>query len=198
MKKTVGTYLYGHIIAMALSGVASALFYTSTDKWFTGESYSAMWLLPLAFLAAMAYLVGYLLGRTQEKPLAAKDCWNTAMLFYIISLIALGLLWKMDGYELLNIWNLPLFVPMVGLNDFVGHFGAAGAEYGKFWTTDTYQNIVYPLLGLLAAAIEPMCFTLGLTRKGKKPVSAEQNENSAASSASAGAAIINEENNTNA
>ena len=55
----------------------------------------------------------------------------------------------------------------------------------------------YAALALLAA-VEPLCFTLGLTRKGKKPAKSEDNENSAAFSADAEAAITNEENNTNA
>ena len=56
---------------------------------------------------------------------------------------------------------------------------------------------IHALLALLAA-VEPLCFTLGLTRKGKKAAKSEDNENSAAFSADAEAAITNEENNTNA
>ena len=79
------------------------------------------------------------------------------------------------------LWELPMAPAMVGIN------GVSGE--GTMFS--------YALFALLAA-VEPLCFTLGLTRKGKKPAKSETNENSAVSSAGAGAAIINEENNTNA
>lgn len=79
------------------------------------------------------------------------------------------------------IWELPMAPAMVGIN------GVSGE--GTMFS--------YALFALLAA-VEPLCFTLGLTRKGKKPAKSETNENSAVSSADAEAAIINEENNTNA
>ena len=79
------------------------------------------------------------------------------------------------------IGELPMAPAMVGIN------GVSGE--GTMFS--------YALFALLAA-VEPLCFTLGLTRKGKKPAKSETNENSAAFSADAEAAIINEENNTNA
>lgn len=79
------------------------------------------------------------------------------------------------------IWELPMAPAMVGIN------GVSGE--GTMFS--------YALFALLAA-VEPLCFTLGLTRKGKKPAKSETNENSAAFSADAEAAITNEENNTNA
>lgn len=79
------------------------------------------------------------------------------------------------------IWELPMAPAMVGIN------GVSGE--GTMFS--------YALFALLAA-VEPLCFTLGLTRKGKKPAKSEDDENSAAFSADAEAAITNEENNTNA
>lgn len=86
-----------------------------------------------------------------------------------------------SGSILAMIWELPMAPAMVGIN------GVSGE--GTMFS--------YALFALLAA-VEPLCFTLGLTRKGKRPAKSETNENSAVSSAGAGAAIINEENNTNA
>ena len=79
------------------------------------------------------------------------------------------------------IWEVPMAPAMVGIN------GVSGE--GTMFS--------YALFALLAA-VEPLCFTLGLTRKGKKAAKSEDNENSAAFSADAEAAITNEENNTNA
>ena len=110
-------------------------------------------------------------------------CWNAAIVLYVLNLASLLVMhvpfcsWSI----LAMIWELPMAPAMVGIN------GVSGE--GTMFS--------YALFALLAA-VEPLCFTLGLTRKGKKPAKSEDNENSAAFSADAEAAITNEENNTNA
>ena len=108
---------------------------------------------------------------------------NAAIVLYVLNLASLLVMPVPfgSGSILAMIWELPMAPAMVGIN------GVSGE--GTMFS--------YALFALLAA-VEPLCFTLGLTRKGKKPAKSETNENSAVSSAGAGAAITNEENNTNA
>ena len=130
---------------------------------------------------ALSFLFGW--GLRPDRGINKNCCWNAAIVLYVLNLASLLVMPVPFGAGsiLAMIWELPMAPAMVGIN------GVSGE--GTMFS--------YALFALLAA-VEPLCFTLGLTRKGKKPAKSETNENSAVSSAGAGAAIINEENNTNA
>ena len=137
--------------------------------------------LGVVYVSALSFLFGW--GLRPEKSIDKNRCWNAAMVLYVLNLASLLVMPVPfgSGSILAMIWELPMAPAMVGIN------GVSGES----------TMFSYALFALLAA-VEPLCFTLGLTRKGKKPAKSETNENSAVSSAGAGAAIINEENNTNA
>ena len=137
--------------------------------------------LGVIYVAGLSFLFGW--GLRPEREIDKNCCWNAAIALYalnLISLLAMPVPFS-PGSVLAMVWELPMAPAMVGIN------GVSGE--GTMFS--------YALFALLAA-VEPLCFTLGLTRKGKKPAKSETNENSAVSSADAEAAIINEENNTNA
>ena len=137
--------------------------------------------LGVIYVAGLSFLFGW--GLRPEREIDKNCCWNAAIALYalnLISLLAMPVPFS-PGSILAMIWELPMAPAMVGIN------GVSGE--GTMFS--------YALFALLAA-VEPLCFTLGLTRKGKKPAKSETNENSAVSSADAEAAITNEENNTNA
>ena len=132
-------------------------------------------------MAALSFLFGW--GLRPDRGINKNCCWNAAIVLYVLNLASLLVMPVPfgSGSILAMIWELPMAPAMVGIN------GVSGE--GTMFS--------YALFALLAA-VEPLCFTLGLTRKGKKPAKSETNENSAVSSADAEAAITNEENNTNA
>ena len=134
--------------------------------------------LGVAYVAALSFLFGW--GLRPDRGINKNCCWNAAIVLYVLNLASLLVMPVPfgSGSILAMIWELPMAPAMVGMS-------GEGTMFS------------YALFALLAA-VEPLCFTLGLTRKGKKPAKSETNENSAVSSAGAGAAIINEENNTNA
>ena len=128
--------------------------------------------LGVVYVSALSFLFGW--GLRPDRGINKNCCWNAAIVLYVLNLASLLVMPVPfgSGSILAMIWELPMAPAMVGM-------------------------FSYALFALLAA-VEPLCFTLGLTRKGKKPAKSETNENSAVSSADAEAAIINEENNTNA
>lgn len=137
--------------------------------------------LGVVYVSALSFLFGW--GLRPERGIDKNCCWNAAIVLYVLNLASLLVMPVPfgSGSILAMIWELPMAPAMVGIN------GVSGE--GTMFS--------YALFALLAA-VEPLCFTLGLTRKGKKPAKSEDNENSAAFSADAEAAITNEENNTDA
>ena len=137
--------------------------------------------LGVVYVSALSFLFGW--GLRPDRGIDKNRCWNAAIVLYVLNLASLLVMPVPfgSGSILAMIWELPMAPAMVGIN------GVSGE--GTMFS--------YALFALLAA-VEPLCFTLGLTRKGKKPAKSEDNENSAAFSADAEAAITNEENNTNA
>lgn len=137
--------------------------------------------LGVAYVSALSFLFGW--GLRPDRGIDKNRCWNAAIVLYVLNLASLLVMPVPfgSGSILAMIWELPMAPAMVGIN------GVSGE--GTMFS--------YVLFALLAA-VEPLCFTLGLTRKGKKAAKSEDNENSAAFSADAEAAITNEENNTNA
>lgn len=140
-------------------------------------------MLGVTYVAALSFLLGW--GLRSDRGIDKNRCWNAAIVLYVLNLASLvahpssSLSFSGSGAAAAAIWEIPMLPAL------------AGAEALLDGT------LFYVALTLLAA-VEPLCFTLGLTRKGKKPAKSETNENSAVSSADAEAAIINEENNTNA
>ena len=128
--------------------------------------------LGVVYVSALSFLFGW--GLRPERGIDKNCCWNAAIVLYVLNLASLLVMPVPfgSGSILAMIWELPMAPAMVGIN------GVSGEG-----TMFSYA---------------PLCFTLGLTRKGKKPAKSEDNENSAAFSADAEAAITNEENNTNA
>ena len=158
----------------------AALGGTGTTSSFTFASPAGL-ALGAAYVAALSFLSGW--GLRPKNAIDKKLCWNTAMALYALnlaSLLAMPVPFS-PGSILAMFWQLPMVPAMTAVNRLSGDSTAL-------------QYVLFALL----AAVEPMCFTLGLTRKGKPPVSAEQTDNSAASPEQTGAATINEENSTNA
>ena len=139
--------------------------------------------LGVVYVSALSFLLGW--GLRPDRGIDKNRCWNAAIVLYVLNLASLvahpssSLSFSGSGAAAAAIWEIPMLPAL------------AGAEALLDGT------LFYVALTLLAA-VEPLCFTLGLTRKGKKPAKSEDNENSAAFSADAEAAITNEENNTNA
>ena len=137
--------------------------------------------LGVIYVAGLSFLFGW--GLRPEREIDKNCCWNAAIALYalnLISLLAMPVPFS-PGSVLAMVWELPMAPAMVGINGLSGE----GAMFH------------YALFALLAA-VEPMCLTLGLLRKGKKSGGERQTENPARPSADAEAAMINEENNTNA
>ena len=137
--------------------------------------------LGVVYVSALSFLFGW--GLRPEKSIDKNRCWNAAMVLYVLNLASLLVMPVPfgSGSILAMIWELPMAPAMVGINGLSGE--------GTMFS--------YALFALLAA-VEPMCLTLGLLWKGKKSGGEKQTENPARPSVDAEAAMINEENNTNA
>ena len=171
--------LLSHLAQCALFLVLfAALGGTGTTSSFTFASPAGL-VLGVVYLAMTAFLFGW--GLRPENSFDKNRCWNAAIVLYALDLLSLLLMPVpfSTGSMLVMLWQMPMAPAMVGINGLSGE--------GTMFS--------YALFALLAA-IEPMCLTLGLLWKGKKPSTSRQNENPAESSADAGAAIVNEENNT--
>ena len=137
--------------------------------------------LGVVYVAGLSFLFGW--GLRPDREIDKNRCWNAAIALYVLNLASLLVMPVPfdSGSILAMIWELPMAPAMVGINGSSGE----GAMFR------------YALFALLAA-VEPMCLTLGLLWKGKKSGGEKQTENPARPSADAEAAMINEENNTNA
>ncbi len=140
--------------------------------------------LGVIYVAGLSFLFGW--GLRPEKSIDKNRCWNAAMVLYVLNLASLlahptVLLSFGGGFGsvLAVVWELSLLPALAGAEALL-----SGARL--------YVALVF------LAAVEPMCLTLGLLWKGKKSGGEKQTENPARPSADAEAAMINEENNTNA
>ncbi len=150
----------------------------STSTFTFRSSYGLV--LGLLFVAVPAFALGW--GLRPKEPFAKDLCWSAAMALYALNAAAFLFAPEFGSGNIVAMWwGFPATPALTGLSAFTEPLTAG-----------------YYLGGALLAAVEPLCLTLGLLWKGKKPAGAEQNENSATYSACAGAAMINEENNTNA
>ena len=137
--------------------------------------------LGVVYVSVLSFLFGW--GLRPDRGIDKNRCWNAAIVLYVLNLVSLLVMPVPfgSGSILAMIWELPMAPAMVGIN------GVSGE--GTMFS--------YALFALLAA-VEPLCLTLGLLRKGKTPTASPITENPAALSADAEAAIENKENNTNA
>ena len=140
--------------------------------------------LGVVYVSALSFLFGW--GLRPDRGIDKNRCWNAAIVLYVLNLASLlahptVLLSFGGGFGsiLAAVWELPLLPALAGAEALL-----SGAMF-------------YAALALLAA-VEPLCLTLGLLRKGKTPTASPITENPAALSADAEAAIENKENNTNA
>ena len=140
--------------------------------------------LGVIYVAGLSFLFGW--GLRPEKSIDKNRCWNAAMVLYVLNLASLlahptVLLSFGGGFGsvLAVVWELSLLPALAGAEALL-----SGARL--------YVALVF------LAAVEPMCLTLGLLWKGKKSGGEKQTEKPARPSADAEAAMINEENNTNA
>ena len=110
------------------------------------------------FIAALSF--GFGRGLRPKNPLAKNTCWNAAMVLYILNL-ALFLLAPepMAGENIVAmLWNFPIAPALTGAEGVLGGQGSA-----------------YLFLGALLCAVEPLCFTLGMTC-GAKPAATPDND----------------------
>lgn len=169
MKKTVYlNYLFAHLLLMALGGVLMllAVRVSAADA-------SPLWALAVVPMAAAACFAGKMLCSAQMSG-KDDDFWNAAIVLYVISLILLALLWKVSesgAAQLVNVWNLPMFPALLGFDAWVGdRVLAHGGDgfYALLRSTETYQNLILPVMGAVLAAVEPLCLTLGFLSGTKK------------------------------
>lgn len=164
MMKLLKTYLYAHAVQMALGGLLLIAAVLLSPGW----ALSPLWTLSVL---PMAYAAFYL-GRRCRLEASANDAWNTAIVFYVLSLAAYFLLWKFGDHfavRALNLWNLASAPFLAGLDAWIGHFHTDSAfDYDLFYRSETYKTLVLPLMGALSAAVAPMSFTLGLLQSKKE------------------------------
>ena len=176
--------LLSHLAQCALFVVLlAALGGTGSTSSFTFASPVGL-ALGVVYAAVPAFLFGW--GLRPEKSIDKNRCWNAAMVLYVLNLASLlahpTVLLSFDGgfgSVLAVLWELSLLPALAGAEALL-----SGARL--------YVALVF------LAAVEPLCLTLGLLRKGKTPSASPITENPAVPSADAEAAIENKENNTNA
>ena len=161
-------YLLAHFLLMLLGAmVMLAEVYLAPNG-----AVSPLWALMTAPMALAAYATGRKLRvKRLEK---ADDCWNAAMALYVVSLVALALLWKFTQSRatlVVNVWNLPTAPALAGFDAWLGNRVLAHGGNGFFAllrSTEPYHRVYLPIMGALLAALEPLCLTLGFLHGVKK------------------------------
>ena len=165
MKKLLITYLCAHAALCALGGLLLVAALLLSPGW----ALSPLWalsVLPMGFAA-------YFLGSRGRGIAESNDAWNAAIVFYVLSLAAYFLLWKFADASILirvlNLWNLASAPVLAGFDAWVGHFHTDSSFlYDLFYRSESYKTLVLPIMGALAAALCPVCFTLGLLSNKKE------------------------------
>ena len=158
MRRTIKAYLFAHLTLCALGGVllSGALLLQP------GYALSPLWTLSVLPMGGAAWLLG---RRHRAAALPEELCWKHAMGEYLLSLALLFWLWRSKTLlaAAFNVWNFPCAPYLAGLDGWIGHLHTpAQFDYDLFYRTATYQNTVLPIMGAVSAAVEPLCFTLGL------------------------------------
>ena len=161
-------YLLAHVLLMLLGGMvmlAETLLSPS-------GAISPLWALTVLPMALAAYGTGRKLRVARLEK--ADDCWNAAMLLYVVSLVLLALLWKFAQSRaalVVNVWNLPTAPALAGFDAWLGNrllpHGGNGF-YALLRSTEQYRRVYLPIMGAVLAAIEPLCLTLGFLHGVKK------------------------------
>ena len=169
MKKLIyAQYLLAHFLLMVLGAMVMLLIATLDDG-----AASPLWALMAVPMALAAYVTGRKLRVARLEK--ADDCWNAAMLLYVISLVLLALLWRFaenhSAVFILNVWNLPTAPALLGVDAWLGNRLLAHGGNGFFAllrSTAKYHDLILPIMGAVLAAIEPLCLTLGFLHGAEK------------------------------
>ena len=161
-------YLLAHFLLMVLGAMvmlAEAFLAPS-------GAVSPLWALMVVPMAFAAYKTGRKLRVARLEK--ADDCWNAAMLLYVVSLVLLALLWKFTQSKaalFVNVWNLPTAPALLGADAWIGDRVLPHGGNGFFAllrSTAKYHDLILPIMGALLAAIEPLCLTFGFLHGVKK------------------------------
>ena len=167
-KMIYAQYLLAHLLLMVLGAmvmIAETLLSPS-------GAVSSLWALTVLLMAFAAYATGRKLRVARLEK--SDDCWNAAIVVYVVSLVLLALLWKFPQSRaalIVNVWNLPTAPALVGLDALLGNrvlsHGGNGF-YALLRSTAKYHRVYLPIMGAVLAAIEPLCLTLGFLHGVKK------------------------------
>jgi len=109
----------------------------------------------LVFLsAAGAFWFGYGIRSGNEEK---NTCWNAAMIYYIVNVLAVAALWKcstVGAYGDLRPSGVPGLAAQLWCIPGLPLLSAVSAAQA--------QDITYLIVGAALGALEPMCLTLGL------------------------------------
>ena len=169
MKKLIYMqYLLAHFLLMVLGAMVMLLAAVLDDG-----AASPLWALMALPMAFAAYMTGRKLRVARLEK--ADDCWNAAMLLYVISLVLLALLWRFAENHaavlVLNVWNLPTAPALLGVDALIGNRLLEHGGNGFFAllrSTAKYHDLILPVMGAVLAALEPLLLTLGFLHGGKK------------------------------
>ena len=160
-------YLLAHLLLMVLGAMVMLLAATLDDG-----AASPLWALMVVPMALAAYVTGRKLRVARLEK--SDDCWNAAMVVYVVSLVLLALLWKLPQSRaalIVNVWNLPTAPALAGFDALLGNrvlsHGGNGF-YALLRSTAQYQRVYLPIVGAVLAALEPLCLTLGFLHDVKK------------------------------
>ena len=160
-------YLLAHILLMVLGAMVMLLAATLDDG-----AVSPLWALMVVPMALAAYVTGRKLRVARLEK--SDDCWNAAMLLYVVSLVLLALLWKFPQSRAalaVNVWNLPTAPALLGVDALLGNRLLAHGGNGFFAllrSTAQYHDLYLPIMGAVLAALEPLLLTLGFLHGAKK------------------------------
>ncbi|MDO4812290.1 MAG: hypothetical protein Q3995_02070 [Eubacteriales bacterium] len=179
MKKVIYLqYLLAHLLLMVLGAmVMVAEVFLSPNG-----AVSPLWALMVLPMAAAAYMTGRKLRIARLEK--TDECWNAAMVLYVISLALLALLWRFaenhTAVFVINVWNFPTAPVLLGFDAWIGNrvlpHGGNGF-YALLRSTAKYHDLYLPIMGAVLAALEPLCLTLGFLSGTKK--TNEENETNA-------------------
>ena len=161
-------YLLAHFLLMVLGAMVMLAETLLTPS----GAVSPLWALVVVPMALAAYVTGRKLRVARLEK--ADDCWNAAMLLYVVSLALLALLWKFTQSKaalFVNAWNLPTAPALAGFDAWLGNRVLAHGGNGFFAllrSTGQYHRVYLPIMGALLAALEPLCLTLGFLHGVKK------------------------------
>ena len=153
-------YDYLHYAGLALvshiaQGAAFILLFVAFGG--TGSTSSFTFATPVGLALGVVYVsaLSFLFGRglRPKAPLPKNICWNSAMVLYVLNAAAFLLAPEpfVGGFASMagTVWSFPIIPALTGAEGIIGSTGAA-----------------YLFLGALLAAVEPLCFTLGMTCGG--------------------------------